>query len=706
MLSLLDAVAKQTDQFNTYLGEGAADLLRKRLASLPAGQNNAPACMLRLDLSNEELRLGNEREAIDHLEWLHDQISVLKDRLPKSFQNEIRFRLGLAYLRFGETQNCCLRNTPESCILPIRGAGLHTREEGSRNAIRYFSEVLASTPVTSPVGRRAMWLLNIAYMTVGGYPDEIPARYRVPSSVFESKIDFPEFDNVAPTWDLNTFDLCGGVVVDDLDNDGDLDIVTSTYDTRGNMHVFHNNGDGTFTDQTTEAGLQGMVGGLNMVQADYNNDGHADILVLRGAWWKSAGRHPNSLLRNEGNGAFRDVTLEAGLGDAFYPTQTAAWADYDNDGDVDLYIGNEHDAADPSASPGQLFRNNGDETFTDVAKQAGVQNLRFAKGVTWGDYDNDRFPDLYISNLGEPNRLYHNNRDGTFTDVANSLGVASPTYSFPTWFWDIDNDGLLDLFVSSYNGVTGMVSQVATSYAGEPYEMDSPHLYRGDGQGGFVDVAEEQGLTQLLMPMGANFGDLNGDGFLDFYLGTGYPDYEALMPNVMYLNQQGRSFVDVTAAGRFGHLQKGHAIAFADLDQDGDQDVFEQMGGAYPGDKFGNAVYRNPGFGSHWLMIQLIGEQSNRSAIGARIHVVILEDGKPRSIYKHVNSGGSFGANPLRQQIGLNMAEKIERLEIYWPTTNRTQVFDNVALDQFIQIRESEDKFVTLPHGNRSAAAK
>ena len=156
--------------------------------------------------------------------------------------------------------------------------------------------------------------------------------------------------------------------------------------------------------------------------------------------------------------------------------------------------------------------------------------------------------------------------------------------------------------------------------------------------------------------MAGNFGDLDNDGYLDFYLGTGYPDYEALMPNVMYRNRRGTGFADVTSAGGFGHLQKGHGIAFADLDNDGDQDVFEQMGGFLPGDKYFNVAFENPGFGNHWIGVELVGVRSNRSAIGARIRAEVVENGRRRSIYKHVNSGGSFGANPLRQTIGLGEA--------------------------------------------------
>jgi hypothetical protein len=166
------------------------------------------------------------------------------------------------------------------------------------------------------------------------------------------------------------------------------------------------------------------------------------------------------------------------------------------------------------------------------------------------------------------------------------------------------------------------------------------------------------------------------------------------MPNLMYSNRGGKGFADVTTAGGFGHLQKGHAVLFADLDRDGDQDVFEQMGGALAGDRFHNSLYQNPGFGNRWVKVELTGVRSNRSAIGARIRVQVLEEGKSRSIYKHVNSGGSFGANPLEQTIGLGKAEGIEFLEVYWPTSDLTQTFRDVPMGRSIQIREGSDRFV------------
>ena len=204
------------------------------------------------------------------------------------------------------------------------------------------------------------------------------------------------------------------------------------------------------------------------------------------------------------------------------------------------------------------------------------------------------------------------------------------------------------------------------------------------------------GLTEPTAAMGSNFGDLDNDGYPDFYLGTGYPPYHSVMPNVMYRNRDGRGFSNVTYAGGFGHLQ-GHGVVFADLDNDGDQDVFQQMGGAFPGDRFGNALYENPGFGNHWITIELEGVRSNRSAIGARIHAVVDErGGGRRSIYRHVNSGGSFGGNPLRQTLGLGGASRIERLDIFWPATGITQTFTNLPVDRTIHVVDGERSYSTL----------
>ena len=718
MLSLLKQIAAQTAETNNYLGAEMAHQLRRHLANLPVNTPYLDRWRLHTELGEAELRLGNEEAAIDQLTQAGKLLPQLKGQLSPLMANQTLFRLAVTYLRHGETQNCCpneigIASNPDSCILPLRDGGIHTQQESSRQAITYLTEVLRNTTVELPLHLEARWLLNIAYMTIGAYPERVPKPYLLPPEAFQSAEEMPRFTNIAPHLGLDTFDLSGGAIIDDFDNDHYLDLIVSTWDPAGQIRYFRNNRDGTFSEQTEQAGLLGLYGGLNLLQADYDNDDDVDLLVLRGAWLEAVGQHPNSLLRNNGNGTFTDVTFDAGLGEVHYPTQTASWGDYDNDGDLDLYVGNE--STEAFNAPCQLFRNNGDGTFSDVAAEAGVQNYGFTKSVIWGDYNADRFLDLYVSNFKGANRLYRNNGDNTFTDIAAELNIDGPMRSFPAWFWDFDNDGTLDLYVSAYSAgishlaanaldlpihasTTTTEAESATTYHNRPdlSEGGLPHLYRGDGQDGFKEVAHQHNLVQPNAPMGSNFGDLDNDGYLDFYLGTGYPDYKNLMPSVMYRNRRGIDFINVTYAGGFGHLQKGHAVVFADLDNDGDQDIFEQMGGAFPGDGYSNVLYENPGFKNHFLTIQLVGVNSNRSAIGARIHAEIIENGEQRSIYKYVNSGGSFGANPFRQTIGLGQAEKIVRLDIFWHTTGLTQTFHNVPLDQFIQITEGEAQYTTI----------
>ncbi len=714
MLVLLRQIADDASDTNIYIGDGPARRLRQELDAFPVATPGPNRWLKTIALAEEELRLGNEAEAIRLFTQGRDLVP--RAVADESWLNYNLYRLGVAYMRVGETQNCTLHPTADSCILPLQGSGIHSQQEPSRQAIAAFTEVLENTPepISKLMGEAssrnlavgttsqetlaggtlhlaARWLLNIAYMTVGDYPEQVHESYLLPPEAFESVDKIPRFSNIAPMLGLATFDMAGGVIADDFDNDGYLDIVVSTVDVEGQLRIFRNNQDGTFSERTEEAGLLGLYGGLNIIQADYDNDGNVDILVLRGAWLGEHGRHPNSLLRNNGDGTFTDVTFDAGLGDVHYPSQTASWGDYDNDGDLDLYVGNETYGA--LVAPSQLFRNNGDGTFTDVATAAYVMNHRYAKAVIWGDYNGDRLLDLYVSNSGGNNRLYRNTGRGTFIDEAQRLGVTQPTESFPAWFWDFDNDGALDLYVSAY---AAGIEHLAASTLGLPVDVQLARLYRGTAEGRFEEVSSSHNIVRPNAAMGANFGDLDNDGYLDFYLGTGYPPYHSLMPSVMYRNQKGKAFSDVTYAGGFGHLQKGHAVFFADLDHDGDQDVFEQMGGAFPGDRFGNVLYENPGFGNHWITITLVGVRSNRSAIGARIRAEIVEDGMRRSVYRHVNSGGSFGANPLRQTIGLGKASRIEQLEVFWPTTGVTQTFSDLPVDQTIQIVEGEESYSTV----------
>jgi hypothetical protein len=191
--------------------------------------------------------------------------------------------------------------------------------------------------------------------------------------------------------------------------------------------------------------------------------------------------------------------------------------------------------------------------------------------------------------------------------------------------------------------------------------------------------------------MGANFGDLDNDGWLDMYLATGEPGYEALMPNVMLKNVSGRHFVDVTVAGGFGNLQKGHGVAFVDLDNDGDQDVFNETGGFFQGDVFFNSLYENPGNTNRSVTLKLIGTQSNRLAYGARIKVLVRTAAGERAIHRAVGSVSSFGGSPSRQEIGIGDAVEIRSVEVWWPKSGIRQTFQGLEPGGFYEITEGND---------------
>lgn len=206
------------------------------------------------------------------------------------------------------------------------------------------------------------------------------------------------------------------------------------------------------------------------------------------------------------------------------------------------------------------------------------------------------------------------------------------------------------------------------------------------------------GLDRVLMTMGSNFADIDNDGFLDIYLGTGRPPYAALTPNVMFKNIGGQYFEDVTVATGTGHLQKGHGVSFADWDSDGDLDMFVETGGSVPGDRAHNSLFQNPGHGRHWLGLKLVGTRSNRAAIGARARVDCRgPDGLSRTIHRVVGSGSSFGGNSLVVHFGLDAATSVERVTVIWPGGKEVQMFRDLNADQTVEITEGAATYRVLP---------
>ena len=644
-----------------------------------------------LQLGTEQLQAGENQKAVDAVESMRKIVKAKGIAVPVDFDRKMRNLAAISWLRLGEQENCAVMHGQRSCIFPIRGSGVHTLPRGAEGAVRELTGLLE----LNPEDWESQWLLNVAYMQLGRYPAEVPKRWLAPEGLFRSDINIGEFEDVAMQAGLERMGHSGGVVMEDLDGDGLLDIVVTSSGPLDQMRLFHNNGDGTFSDRTEAAGLIGEVGGLNIISTDYDNDGHVDLLVLRGGWWGAYGQYPMSLLRNRGDGTFEDVTVKAGLMSAA-PTQTAAWADYDGDGWLDLFVGHESEIGPDGKLlyPSQMFHNNRDGTFTEVGAAMGLAKLGFVKGVAWGDFNNDGRPDLYVSLKGGRNHLFRNDGPGAagmpwrFTEVTKAAGVAQQSNSFATWFFDFDNDGWPDIFSAGYS--TESMMDVGAFELGKPQHAETPRLYRNNHDGTFTDVSKELRLDRAIMTMGAGFGDLDNDGWLDVYLGTGSSEFQALLPNRMFRNDRGRGFQDVTTSGGFGHLQKGHGVAFGDLGNNGHEDVFEEMGGAFPGDTFTSMLYRNPGNGNHWVTLELEGVKANRAAIGARIEITVVEHGKERKIFRTVGFGSSFGGNPLRQHVGVGQAQGVKSVVIRWPGSGTVQAIKDLGIDRMYHVTEGD----------------
>ena len=487
-----ETVCRVLRDLNPYFEDVSTERLRGLAES--AGDPVAEA-RLRSRLGWDLIRLGRLDRAVTELE--RARALAEKGTAPVELQVDILRNLANAHFQLGEDENCIGLHVASSCILPVSAEAVHERPDHARRAGDLYLELLELAPADA----RARWMLNLARMVSGQHPDGVPEPHRLPTAALTPAAEFPDWVDVGASLGIAAFDLSGSVVLDDLDGDGLIDILSSSWDPCQPMRAYRNDGAGGFEDVSEAWGLDGQLGGLNLVSTDFDNDGRVDVLVLRGAWLGDGGQIRNSLLRNDLDrpaGRFVDVTAAAGLAYPAYPTQTAAWADYDGDGDLDVYVGNETDTGtyeplrlmSDLGRPYQshLYRNNGNGTFTEVGQQAGVENFRFAKGTAWGDFDNDGDPDLYVSNFGA-NRLYRNNGDGTFTDVAQAAGVTEPERgSFPTWFFDIDNDGDLDLFVASYSAPMAII---AASYFGEVPPARTParlsqqrrrHLHRRLGR--------------------------------------------------------------------------------------------------------------------------------------------------------------------------------------------------------------------------------
>ncbi len=636
------------------------------------------------------LQTGQEQQSVDIYQ------SVLKKSDYMSI-GDMMPDVGIAYMRLGERSNCMLNHTGASCVFPIKNEGVHRLQTGSQKAIETYQAILKANPKDV----ESKWLLNIAYMTLGEYPESVPAEFLIPGLNKQDAHPMKPFTDVASDLGLGINSRAGGVIVDDFNNDGYMDIVTSGWDLDDPMHYFQNNKNGTFTDLTKQSGLTGITGGLNIQQTDYNNDGNIDIFVLRGAWNMGGfGNQPSSLLRNNGDGTFTDVTVPSGLL-FLHPTQAAVWADFNNDGWLDVFIGTENNNTMDAGGihSCMLYLNNHNGTFTNVAAKAHCEITSFVKGVTSADYNHDGWPDIFVSTMdGRKYLLKNKGKAGMavdFEDVTVQAGIdKNREKTFTTFFYDYNNDGWPDILVNNYHFNKSLAYYAGAEAIGMPIpEAGHVYLYRNNHDGTFTEMSKEMGLDKVVYSMGGNFGDFDNDGWLDMYFGTGSPDFKSLVPNRMFRNVDGKHFDDVTNSSRTGNLQKGHGVAIADFRNTGIQDIYEEIGGAYSGDSYTSALYMNPGQNNNnWISLKLKGVKANNAAIGSHIKITFTENGVKRSVYKDVNSGGSFGSSPLQQEIGIGQAKVIDEIEITWAGSHTIQRFTHVAPDQFLNITEGDNQ--------------
>ncbi|MDH3638746.1 MAG: FG-GAP-like repeat-containing protein [Gammaproteobacteria bacterium] len=614
---------------------------------------------------------------------------------------ELEFWLAISYMRYGEAQNSLFTVAPGRVPLDSRDLTLgdprlrqaqttlpitHFQQssEAARRAITLLEELLED----QGDDRLLLWLLSYNYMTIGEYPEGVPERYRIQSSFIDGFYGDSRERLAAEHSDLvfvdrghelgvDTFDAGKGAVVEDFDNDGDLDIMTG-----GNfdpIRYYTNESSRTFVDRTIEAGLAGIGQVHIMTAADYDNDGWIDVFVGR--------PFPHYLLlHNRGDGSFEEVTKASGLLDGWLDnevsfTWASAWGDIDNDGDLDLFIarwGMKIPFLDgPMAQPyrqSHLFINHGGH-FKERTFELGVGEYvrdRGIVGAAFGDYDNDGFVDLFLSGLAtRTSMLLHNEAGQGF------VAAERHESGFMAAFVDLDHDGQLEIFQGGFtDGRTSAEGAVFAETASNVGGYSA--ILRRSQAGPFVrDTAYFGGGSLAIPTMGTSYGDLDNDGCLDFYLGTGNPEGWTVVPNLMFRGQREGSrcklsATDITALNGFGTIQKGHGIVFFDFDNDGDQDIFSSLGGMWQGDRWPNQFFVNESpIDNNWVKIRLRGRQTNRFGLGARITVnAVSADGDAIVRTYVMDHKTGFGSAPYLAHIGLLDAVSIRNTEVFWPVSD------------------------------------
>jgi hypothetical protein len=491
----------------------------------------------------------------------------------------------------------------------------------------------------------------------------------------------PEFLNVTEATDTDDFSFGRGSAMVDLNYDGLLDIITGN--ALGPNLVFRQLPDHSFVLANNEWGF-GIDDDLTWgtIVSDFDDDGDPDVLFVNGTAGGFSYTDPCRLYRNDlrTTGAFTDVT---GLsGDLAIPSENFGGTsfDYDNDGDLDIFLTSKIDE-----SPCRLLRNDGKLEFTDVGVEAGITHLSTFRHCSTGDYNNDGWMDIGVGSLSDANRLYRNNGDGTFTDVAQTLGLSSQRYNFGLVLEDFNNDGWQDVYIPKWQ-----VSPVGPS-----------EIFLNNGDGTFADITSGSGLTGQT-DMGHNTGDIDLDGYPDIFVGTGAPEFAS--PDLLLLmtpDQFGGVVAnDVSDASGITGLggTRCHGIVMGDYDRDGDIDIYLNNGGPpfYRDTKQGNTLLQNQADPTPWAAITLEGVLSNRDGVGARC-VAFTDTG--REIHRiHRSAHGFCNTNPAEVWFGIGSDTSIQRIEIEWPS-GLTQTIKSPAMMQITHVVEPACKADTNSDG-------
>ncbi|MCU1330221.1 MAG: repeat protein [Bryobacterales bacterium] len=535
---------------------------------------------------------------------------------------------------------------------------------------------VASLAARPGFARTRFWLM-LAAKKLGAYPNWVPAECRMEIKSGYAKPSLV-FEDIAAKIGLDKTSAGRGVAVFDSNNDGYLDVLITA--AHGGCNFYRNNGDGTFTDASVESGLDKCVNGFGITIGDYNNDGYPDVFVTRLGFYGGE----SQLFRNNGDGTFTDVTAHAGL-NVWGPAFTASFVDYDNDGRLDLFIANNLGGLFERKTPNRLFHNNGDGTFTEVGKKAGIDTPWPSNSGAWGDYNNDGFPDLFVSNGMGRSQLYKNNGDGTFTDVSREAGVEALCFGSPSFWWDFDNDGWLDLAQFAWSDHDDVIHTL--EHGDGPADGNPMRIYRNNRDGTFTEVGREHGLSGCWGTMSGNAGDFNNDGYMDVVLGNGSPKMDRLEPlGVLEYDGETKQFKNITFSAGFPLIGKSHGVTMADLFGDGRLSVIVGAGGAYPADLLTMNVFCPTKLPGNYINVRLVGMKSNKSAIGARI--TLRAGGKLQM--KEVSGGTSFGCLPFEQHFGLAKLESIDTIDVRWPS-GLVQRFENPPVNSTIEMVEGQE---------------